>query len=125
MALQEVRGNPYDAGLGLLTWARQPGTWQELDGEYLGRGVDLLKLPLPRFLNVLYHASLERLRYDEKNPTGPRERLDKKLLIAEWELPGGKYVAPVRQAGQPPAWWVDDEEASQSFFTGVGVMSLG
>jgi hypothetical protein len=73
----------------------------------------------------LFYASTQRLRYDEKNPNAPRERLNKRLKVAEWELPGGKYVAPAQTAGRPPAWWDDDEEASQSFLAGVGVMNLG
>lgn len=80
----------------------------------MGRGVDLLALPLARFLNVIYHALLSRLKHDDKNPSAPRDNFDKKLSVPQWTLPGGVYV-PEKTEGRPPAWWDGDEEASQSF----------
>jgi len=65
------------------------------------------------------------LKHDSKNPAGPRTRLDRKLKIDQWELPGGTYVAPKREGNAPPAWWDDDEEASQSFLDAVGAVNLG
>jgi hypothetical protein len=47
------------------------GNWRQIDGHYSGKGVDLLALPLPRFLNVIYdwamnHQSEEdALRWSE------------------------------------------------------------
>ncbi len=90
----------------------------------MGRGVDLLKLPLNRFLNVLYRASLDRLRYDEKNPDKPRQDFERIMQVAEWQLPGGEYVPAQREEGAP-SWWYGDEDASQSFLQSVGVITGG
>lgn len=81
-------------------------------------------MPLSRLLNVLYKASLERLRYDEKNPEKPRQDFDRDMAITSWQLPGGAYV-PVNVEAGTPSWWHGDEDASQSFLQSVGVITVG
>jgi len=98
--------------------------WHELEGECLRRGVDLRQLSYDRFLNVVYQAMISRLVYDADHPERPRRELDRNLLVARWRVPG------VRRAAQPvvvdptaPYWWTDDEDASQSFFQAMGVVT--
>lgn len=118
-----VRSPPYRAGLGLVHWVRQPGRWHELEGECLSRGVDLRSLSYDRFLNVVYHAMLARLKYDHEHPERARQALDSTLSVAEWRVPGATWrpsVASTRPANAP-AWWHGDEDASQSFLSSMGV----
>ena len=124
MATGAVRTPPYEAGLGIVAWVRTPGVWHELEGECLRRGVDLRQLSYDRFLNVVYQAMISRLVYDADHPERPRRELDRNLLVARWRVPG------VRRAAQPvvvdptaPYWWTDDEDASQSFFQAMGVVT--
>lgn len=39
--------------------------WARIDGEYTGKGVDLLTLPFPRFLNVIYAWLLEHMNQED------------------------------------------------------------
>jgi len=73
---------------------------------------------------VLYKASLERLRYDEKNPDKPRTDFNRTMMVDDWQLPGGDYV-PAKNESGAPSWWYGDEDASQSFLQSVGVMNVG
>jgi hypothetical protein len=123
VAVRAVRAAPYDAGLGLLNWVRQPGVWHQLDGEYVGRGIDLLRLPLSRFLNVVYSVAIERLKHDEKQPERPRHDFDNTLGVRSWETPGGARLRAVVEGA--PSWWDGDEEASQQFLASMGVVMDG
>lgn len=50
-------GKSYQASVRLSETAVH--NWARIDGEYTGKGVDLLALPFPRFLNVVYVWALE------------------------------------------------------------------
>lgn len=39
--------------------------WARIDGEYSGKGIDLLALPFPRFLNVIFVWVLEHLSQED------------------------------------------------------------
>lgn len=123
MAVRAVRAAPYNAGLGLLNWVRQPGVWHQLDGEYVGRGVNLLRLPLDRFLNVVYSVSTDRLKHDDKQPERPRREFDHSLGVRNWTVPGGSRKRVVVEGA--PSWWDGDEDASQQFLASMGVMMDG
>jgi hypothetical protein len=124
VALRAVRTPPYGAGLGILAWVRAPGIWHELEGECLRRGVELRYLSYDRFLNVAYQAMISRLEYDSKNPERPRRELDRQLSVARWRVPGVR-VQSRRPEIDPsaPYWWDGDEDASQSFFQAMGVVT--
>lgn len=123
MAIRAVLATPYHAGLGLLNWVRQPGVWHQLDGEYIGRGVDLLSLPLNRFLNVVYSVGVERLKHDDKQPERPRHDFDRALNVHDWTTPGGARKRVIIEGA--PSWWNGDEDASQQFLASMGVMMDG
>lgn len=116
-----VRVAPYRAGLSILAWVRSPGVWNELDGDCLRRGVDLRRLSYDRFLNVVYHAMIQRLEVDEKQPDRPRREFDHALEVDAWWLPGVR-PRPRRVVDRTaPYWWRGDEDASQSFMQAMGV----
>jgi hypothetical protein len=80
-------------------------------------------LPFSQFLNVVYHAMLTRLRYDDKNPEQPRRLLDQELGVSGWRSIGNQR--PIKTKDVPdnaPAWWQGDEEASQSFMQSMRVV---
>lgn len=124
-----VRAPPYETVGGLVRWAVQPGIWHELDGQYLGRGVDLGDLPFDRFLNILYYELTQRLDYDpgkEGDAERARKELDAKLKVKRWRIDPGAPdpLEGVQEDPGAPWWWDGDEEASQSFLAAQGV-SLG
>lgn len=123
MAVRGVRPPPYEVGLSIVNWVREPGRWHELDGDYTGRNVNLRKLPFERFLNVIYFEMLRRLENDPKNPSRPRRQLDQQLKVSSWRTPGGAYRQRQR-VPDAPAWWRGDEDASQTFLHAMGVVSL-
>lgn len=55
---------PYEAAVRLSEAAI--GNWQGVDGHYSGQGVDILRLPLSRFLSVIYVWCMERVEDAEK-----------------------------------------------------------
>jgi hypothetical protein len=65
---------------------------------------------------------LERLIMpDEKTNPDPRGDLDRILEVDYWSTP---VTTPTRAADVPPeapVWWRGEEEASQSFFTAMGI----
>lgn len=119
MADGAVRSPPYDAIGRLLGYVTQPGRWHEFDGELTTRGIDPRRLPLDRFLNLVYWYMIQRLPpTDERRD--PRGELDGVLGVTGWETPYRRSVRYVREPGVP-SWWHGDEDASQTFLTAMGV----
>jgi len=58
-----VVGKSFEAAVRLSVTAAQ--NWARIDGEYAGKGVDLLSLPWPSFLNVIYVWALEHQSEEE------------------------------------------------------------
>lgn len=52
-----------------------------------------------------------------------RKEFDNTLGVLSWAIPGKKIRHVTRTPGAP-AWWQDDEEASQSFLKSMGVVSI-
>lgn len=97
--------------------------WQELEGECVGRGVDLRTLSYDRFLNVVYRAMIERLDYDNDQPERPRRELDRILEVDAWYAPGTRARKTTGdRSDNAPHWWRGDEDASQSFLLSMGVV---
>jgi hypothetical protein len=77
--------------------------------------MDARRLPLDRFLNVVYYLSI-RESSDED-----RQRLDSDLGVSLWSGPLGRARLPVRVESGAPPWWGGDEEASQGFLAAMGM----
>ena len=78
---------PYQTAARLSATAAS--NWQGIDGTYSGKGVDILKLPLSRFLSVVFTWCVERLTEE-----------DRMRWLAELEapLPEQENSAAVRKA---------------------------
>lgn len=50
-----------------------------------------------------------------------RRTIDLTLGVASWPTPTGPRRRPVDVPRDAPAWWLGDEEASQSFMREMGV----
>src|SRR5687768_4274015 len=122
MAFGAIWSPPYGAIAGLVAWIRQPGRWHELDGECASRGVDIRALRFDQFLNVVYYSIRSRIQ-PERN-RDPRKELDNMLNVRSWVVPGEPMRHVVRIPGAP-AWWTDDEDASQEFMQSMGVTLRG
>lgn len=77
-------------------------------------------------LNVAYSWIVEHTptQDDEGKPIDKRGEIDDLLKTHTWPVPRtmygtGRYKEKVES--RAPAWWVDDEEASQSFMMAMGV----
>lgn len=122
MADGGVRHAPYAAVYGLTVWAAQPGVWHELDGKYIGQGIDLGELPYDRFLNVIYVEMLARIDVKEKeDPVQKRKEFDQALGINRWKISEGQPEPEETIDPNAPLWWGGEEEASDSFLTAMGV----
>jgi hypothetical protein len=56
--------------------------WARIDGQYTGQGVDLLSLPLSRFLNVVQAWALERMSGEDA---------EQWLIELDTPLPGDEF----------------------------------
>lgn len=84
-----VRWTPYQKAVRLSAVAAS--NWERIDGHYSGQGVNILDLPFPRFLNVIYVWAMERMSSEDG------EKFDMELMKplpgqetfeddAQWEL---------------------------------------
>lgn len=83
-------------------------------------------LPFHRVLNVAYSWIIEHTPTQDEDgkPVDKRGELDDMLKVHTWPVPRtmhgtNRYKEKVKS--NAPAWWVDDEEASQSFLMEMGV----
>ena len=67
-------GPPYPRAVRLAITAAS--NWPRIDGQFTGQGVDILRLPLSRFLSVVEHWALERMSSE-----------DAEQWLAELDLP--------------------------------------
>lgn len=65
------------------------------------------------------------MRHDQRNPDQPRQQYDRDLQVSAWRVPGGVVTRAPGVPENAPAWWHGDEDASQSFFTAMGVITGG
>lgn len=64
----------------------------------------------------------QRLRVREgQSAQDARKVLDSMLSVAGWAVPGSEPVQVAPRDPKAPWWWVDEEDASQSFLAAVGV----
>lgn len=56
-------GPPYPRAFRLAITAT--GNWTRIDGQFTGQGIDLLRLPFSRFLNVVEYWALERMSSED------------------------------------------------------------
>lgn len=56
-------GPPYEAAVRLSATATS--NWQSIDGDYSGKGVDILTLPFSRFLSVIYVWAIEHMSAED------------------------------------------------------------
>lgn len=63
------------------------------------------------------------LEYGEKETyEQARARFDNSLGIVRWQTPGAVVRPQKDRPAGAPDWWVDDEEASNSFLAAQGVV---
>ena len=123
MALGAVRATPYTTVLRLVGWAIQPGTWHELDGRCVARGVDIRSIPSDQFLNLIYAEMLDRLSPKEgQSMQDARKMLDSMLGVSAWAAPGQGSRTEKPRDPDAPWWWDSPEEASDSFLKSMGVV---
>ncbi|QWY82849.1 tail assembly chaperone [Arthrobacter phage SilentRX] len=72
---EQWSGKSFEAAVRLSATAAQ--NWPLIDGEYSGKGVDVLSLPFPSFLNVIYVWTLDHL--SEEDRTKFIQQLDRPL----------------------------------------------
>lgn len=77
-----------------------------------------------RFLNVVYYAMLQRLSYDERDPSRTRRQLDQQLKTNAWRVPGTRRRRRVDVPDTAPSWWRGDEDASQTFLHAMGIVTV-
>lgn len=80
-------GKPYQKAYRLSATAT--GNWQKIDGYYSGKGIDLLHLSFPRYLNVIYSWAMT-------NQT--QEAAEKWEMELTSPLPGQKETDSYAQA---------------------------
>jgi hypothetical protein len=68
---------------------------------------------------------LQHLRHNAQSPDQPKQQYDANLKVREWTPPGGAVVRNSDIPENAPMWWHGDEDASQSFFTAMGVITGG
>lgn len=65
---------------------------------------------------------LKRLRVREgQSAENARRSFDAKLGMSAWAVPGREPREPVPVDPAAPWWWIDAEDASQSFLASMGV----
>lgn len=97
-----------------------------MEGQCTRNGVDLERLPFHRVLNVAYSYMADKLpnQDEEGNKRDYRGEFDEILRTHTWPVPRtahGSKRYKERVESNAPSWWVDDEEASQSFMMAMGV----
>jgi hypothetical protein len=58
-----------------------------------------------------------------EDPNEARKKFDNELGVAGWGTPGAPMKAEFDERDpDAPSWWVDDEDASQTFLSSMGVV---
>jgi hypothetical protein len=72
----------------------------------------------------MYAAMLERLDIpDGADPEDVRKAFDNELSTAAWGTPGKPMRVDIEERDPAaPSWWIDEEDASQSFLASMGVV---
>lgn len=109
--IAELGQMPWWSVLALAEACRQQ--WTVVDGICLGRGVDLLGLPLHRMLAVAYMTVAEGMD-DEQ-----RADFQRKLWDPPPDTNQDDTGVPRRQGPRPPQWSPDEQYASFQAFTAM------
>ncbi len=66
---------------------------------------------------------LERLDIPEgEKPEMIRKKFDNELGVPNWPTPGRRIDPGVEIDPDAPVWWTNEEDASQSFLSSMGVV---
>lgn len=58
-----------------------------------------------------------------EDPREARKKFDNELGVAGWGTPGVPMKTEIGERDEDaPTWWVDEEDASQSFLSSMGVV---
>jgi hypothetical protein len=121
LAAGAVWAPPYPAVIALVDWVGRRRNWYEFDGWCVSRGIEPLRLPGARALNLIQHFITSRLT-DEKEYRKLVDSLTGPLLTDERR----QRAIAARDPSEPPmpSWW-DDDDADESNMLAARQLGVG